>query len=142
VEQTLRFIRKVKQVNPRAEIIFYMYTPVPTKGELFGQARDEGFRFPETLEEWTGSEWREFSQRRDINVPWLAKSLRRQVRDFECVLNAYYPTVTNPHLKGALRFLLRTAAAWRYKLGFYRHPIELKVLQKLVSYQRPETSGL
>src|SRR5690606_5269512 len=29
VRQTLEFIRTVKRVNPDAEIIFYMYTPVP-----------------------------------------------------------------------------------------------------------------
>src|SRR4029079_16994121 len=32
VLQTLEFIRQVKRVNPRTEIILYMYTPVPLAG--------------------------------------------------------------------------------------------------------------
>ena len=142
VARTLEFIREVKRVNPAAEIIFYMYTPVPSAGELFDQARQQGFRFPDTLEEWTGPAWRGFSQRRDVRVPWLEPRLRRRVRDFETVLNAFYPTVTDRRLRGALRLLLRMAGGWRYKLRFHAFPIELRVLQKLLSYQRPETSGL
>ena len=69
--QTMEFIRKVKRVNPAAEIILYMYTPVPLAGELYEEAKAEGFQFPETLEEWISPEWLEFSQRRSANVPWL-----------------------------------------------------------------------
>ena len=36
---TLAFIRKVKQVNPAAEIILYMYSPVPLDGELLRRRR-------------------------------------------------------------------------------------------------------
>ena len=38
----------------RTEIILYLYTPVPLAGELYDQAKAEGFAFPETLEEWIG----------------------------------------------------------------------------------------
>ena len=138
---TMEFIRKVKRVNPRAEIILYMYTPVPLAGELFDQAKAEGFNFPETLEAWVSPEWHDFSQRRSANVPWMHDPLRRQLRDFERVLNAYYPTSTDPKLGGALRQILRAASAWRYHLRAYRHPLELRALHRLIAYQRPETSG-
>ncbi len=141
-EQTLDFIREVKMVNSSAEIIFYMYTPVPSDSELYAVAEKEGFRFPQTLEEWTDPSWRDFCQRRNIDVPWLVPGLRRRVRNFEAVLNARYPTVTDQRLRGFLRWLLRVASGWRYRMRFYSLPIELKVLQKLVAYQRPETSGL
>jgi radical SAM superfamily enzyme YgiQ (UPF0313 family) len=142
VRSTLAFIRKVKRINPAAEIILYMYTPVPQKGALYQEAESTGFKFPESLEEWTSPEWKDFSQRRNINVPWLKDPLRRKVRNFECVLNAYYPTVTDSRLQGMLRLALKAASAWRYGLGFYGFPLELRILQKLLSYQRPETSGL
>ncbi|MHC4945616.1 MAG: B12-binding domain-containing radical SAM protein [Planctomycetota bacterium] len=142
VRHTLAFVRKVKRINPGAEIILYMYTPVPQKGALYREAESIGFRFPETLEEWTSPEWKDFSQRRNINVPWLKDPLRRKVRNFECVLNAYYPTVTDSRLHGFIRFLLKMASAWRYGLQFYSFPLELRVLQKLLAYRRPETSGL
>ncbi|MCZ7545191.1 MAG: B12-binding domain-containing radical SAM protein [Anaerolineae bacterium] len=141
VRQTLAFIRKVKQVNPKTEIILYLYTPVPLAGDLYEQAKASGFAFPTTLEAWISDAWQEFAQRRNTDVPWLTDPLRRQVRDFERVLNAYYPTVTNPRLRGLGRWALRAAGGWRYHLRFYRHPLELRALHKVLSYQRPETTG-
>jgi anaerobic magnesium-protoporphyrin IX monomethyl ester cyclase len=141
VASTLDFIRKVKRVNPDTEIIMYVYTPVPLAGELYDEAQANGFFFPATLEEWISEDWQDFSQRRSAQIPWLADPLRRHLRDFERVLSAYYPTITNPNLTGARRFLLRAASAWRYHTGFYSYPYELRPLQRLLAYQRPETCG-
>jgi hypothetical protein len=63
------------------------------------------------------------------------------VRDFERVLNAYYPTVTDSKLTGLKRAALRTLAAWRYHTQFYRYPLELRAFHKFFAYQRPETTG-
>lgn len=139
--RTLEFIRQVKVVNPASEIILYMYTPVPVAGELYESARDCGFQFPATLDEWISREWQQFAQRRSASVPWVGRSLRRQIHDFERVLNARYPTVTNPRLHGWRRALLQLSAAWRYHLRIYPFPLELRILQRLLNYQRPETSG-
>src|SRR2546427_11489989 len=68
-------------------------------------------------------------------------TLFRSVRDFERVLNAYYPTSTDARLRGVWRAVLRGASAWRYRARVYKLPLELHALQKLVRYQRPETSG-
>jgi anaerobic magnesium-protoporphyrin IX monomethyl ester cyclase len=139
--QTIAFIRKLKRVNPQVEIIMYMYTPVPLAGELYEQARAEGFQFPATLEEWISPAWHEFSQRHSINMPWLKDPLRKQIQDFQWVLNAFYPTVTDIRLTGLRRFILRALSSWRYHLGLYRFPLELRALHKVLAYQRPETSG-
>jgi hypothetical protein len=141
VHQTLEFIKKVKRVNPHTEIIMYCYTPVPLAGELYDEAKAQGFLFPQTLEEWISPDWQDFSQRRSAHIPWVADPVRRQMRDFERVLSAYYPTITNPSLRGAKRLALRAASAWRYHLGFYSYPFELRPLQRLLAYQRPETCG-
>jgi anaerobic magnesium-protoporphyrin IX monomethyl ester cyclase len=141
VDQTIEFIRQVKRINPRTEIILYMYTPVPLAGELYEEARATGFAFPETLEEWINPAWQEFSQRRSAHLPWVQDSLRKQVQDFERVINAYYPTATDPRLGGRWRWLLKSASAWRYHLRFYSYPWELRALHKFLRYQRPETSG-
>jgi hypothetical protein len=74
-------------------------------------------------------------------MPWLNPALRRRVRDFERVLNAYYPTSTDARLTGRWRALLRGVSAWRYRARIYDFPLELRALQRLVRYQRPETSG-
>jgi anaerobic magnesium-protoporphyrin IX monomethyl ester cyclase len=141
MRQTVEFIREVKQVNPEAEIVMYLYTPVPLAGDLYDDAQAEGFAFPQTLEEWVSPEWYDFSQRRSTTMPWVKRSLQEQIHDFERVLNAYYPTSTDTKLTTAWRSLLRVASAWRYHLRFYHFPIELRALHKVVAYQRPETSG-
>jgi hypothetical protein len=141
VRGTLEFIRRVKAVNPRSEIIMYMYTPVPLAGELYEQARASGFRFPETLEGWIDPSWLEFAQRRSAHLPWMSDPLRRRVRDFERVLNAFYPTSTDIRLTGLRKAVLKAASGWRYALRLYALPWELDLLQALLPYQRPETSG-
>jgi hypothetical protein len=32
-------------------------------------------------------------------------------------------------------------SGWRYQLKFYRYPYELKLLQRMLHYRRPETMG-
>jgi anaerobic magnesium-protoporphyrin IX monomethyl ester cyclase len=141
VRTNIEFIRKLKTVNPASEIVLYLYTPVPLAGTLYDEATASGFRFPQTLEEWIDPSWQEFSQRRSAKMPWLRRKLGRQLGDFQRVLNAYYPTRTDVRLWGGWRWFLRGVAAWRYHLEYYARPYELKLLEKLVKYQRPETSG-
>ncbi|RLT33682.1 MAG: radical SAM protein [Chloroflexi bacterium] len=141
VYQTIEFIRRVKQINPATEIIMYLYTPVPLAGTLYDEAKANGFRFPATLEEWVSPVWQEFSQRRSAHLPWMRDPLRRQMQDFERVLNAYYPTTTDVRLRSSRRWLLQAVSAWRYHLRIYQYPLELRVLHRLLHYQRPETSG-
>jgi radical SAM superfamily enzyme YgiQ (UPF0313 family) len=139
--QTMEFIRQVKQVNPAAEIIMYLYTPVPLAGDLYDNAQADGFAFPETLAEWVSPEWLNFSQRRSTTMPWIKQPLQSQLHDFERVLNAYYPTTTHTKLTKGWRAVLKMASAWRYYGRIYRYPLELRALHKLIAYQRPETSG-
>ncbi|MDX1994119.1 MAG: radical SAM protein [bacterium] len=142
IEATIDFIRKVKHINPATELILYLYTPVPQEGSLFmEEAYKLGFRFPETLEEWAGEDWAEKSLRRNPGTPWSSDPIRQKVRDFETVINAYYPTVTDLRLQGTMRRLLQTLSGWRYKLRFYQSPYELKALQRVLHYRRPETMG-
>ena len=139
--QTLEFIRKLKQVNEATEIILYVYSPVPMDGNFYEAAQNEGFRFPETLEGWVSEKWQTFALRRDPSTPWSHGDVRQKVRDFESVLNAYYPTVTDTRMTPARRLLLRAASAWRYHAQAYSSPVELNFLQRAFRYQRPETTG-
>lgn len=139
--QTMEFIRQVKQLNPATEIIMYLYTPVPLAGDLYDEAQSEGFAFPATLEEWVAPDWLNFSQRRSLTMPWIKRPLRQQLHDFERVLNAYYPTFTDTKLTTLHRSLLKFVSSWRYHTRIYHSPIELRALHRLITYQRPETSG-
>src|SRR5262249_5484095 len=134
-------IRRIKRANPASEIILYNYTPVPLAGDLYDFAQKSGFRFPTTLEEWTDPRWQETSQRPSSHMPSLRDRLRERIRNFERVLNAYYPTTTDMKLNGMRRAVLRGASAWRYHSRLYGFPLELRVLQRVFRYQRPETSG-
>jgi hypothetical protein len=79
--------------------------------------------------------------RRDPSTPWFKDTTRRRVRNFESVINAYYPTVTDMRLQGQWRNLLQTLSGWRYRFEVYDWPYELKALQRLIHYRRPETTG-
>src|SRR5690606_19724404 len=142
IEATIRFIRRLKQINPATELVLYIYTPVPQEGSiLLDEATRLGFRFPETLDQWASDEWARFALRRDPGTPWFRDGVRRRVRNCEAVINAYYPTVTDTRLNGQYRHLLRGLSGWRYRLAFYDWPYELKALQRLIHYRRPETTG-
>jgi anaerobic magnesium-protoporphyrin IX monomethyl ester cyclase len=142
IENTITFIRKIKQINPATELVLYIYTPVPQEGSiLLDEATKLGFRFPETLEEWASPAWAKFSMRRDPSTPWFKDTTRRRVRNFESVINAYYPTVTDMRLQGQWKRWLQLLSSWRYRMEYYDWPYELKALQRLVHYRRPETTG-
>ena len=138
---TLAFIRRIKQVNDATEIILYVYSPVPSDGNFYEAAQHAGFAFPDTLEGWISEKWQAFALRRDPSTPWSHGEVRQRVRDFESVLNAYYPTVTDTRMTPARRRLLRAASAWRYHAKAYARPLELNLLQRAFRYQRPETTG-
>ena len=101
----------IKRVNPATEVILYTYTPVPMDGALYAEASRLGFAFPTTLEEWASDEWRQLMMRRGDGIPWLDGSIRRQVRNFERVLNAFYPTVTDRRLTALAARCSRRRAA-------------------------------
>jgi radical SAM superfamily enzyme YgiQ (UPF0313 family) len=144
IEITFNFIRKLKELNPATELILYTYTPVPMDaggGNLYENAVAAGFEFPATLEDWVRPPWNEFALRRRPKTPWLDNSIYTKVRNFERVINAYYPTTTDMKLTGLRKTMLKTFGSWRYHLKFYEYPLELRALQRLFAYQRPETTG-
>jgi radical SAM superfamily enzyme YgiQ (UPF0313 family) len=141
VEATFDFIRRIKAVNPATEIVLYTYTPVPMDGSLYAAARQSGFAFPRTLEEWATPFWERLSMRRGDNIPWIDPEVRRRIRNFERVVNAYFPTVTDTRLTPLRRAALKAASGWRYALKLYDAPYELRALHRLIHYQRPETTG-
>ena len=89
LDATFQFIRRLKAVNPDAEIILYAYTPVAVEGVLYEDARELGFRFPDTLDAWISGRWHDFALRRDPATPWLDLNIKKRMRNFERVLNAY-----------------------------------------------------
>ncbi len=138
----IRFIRQLKKINPDAEIILYVYSPLPgDDNQLQGCVRNSGLRYPDRLEDWLLPPWRDFDLRRQPETPWSNKKALRLIRDFETVLNAFYPTISDHRLGRAARALLRGLSFLRYITGICQFPYELRILLKLLHYRQPEKEG-
>jgi anaerobic magnesium-protoporphyrin IX monomethyl ester cyclase len=142
IDQDIRFILEIKEINPDTEIIIYIYSPVPTEGSaLFEASKEEGFAFPEKLEDWVSPQWANFDLRRNPLTPWLKPYMIDKIQGFETVLNGYSPTVSDIRLTPGRRKMMKTLSAWRYRSGVYRWPYEIKAFQKWASYRQPEKEG-
>jgi radical SAM superfamily enzyme YgiQ (UPF0313 family) len=143
IDRDIRYIRKVKEINPGAEIIFYVYAPVLLPGSrMYEEAKTHGFEYPKTLEEWVSPKWQHLDLRKESATPWLRAHHIVKIRNFERVLNAYYPTVSDLKLTAAKKAFLRAVSGWRYNLKFYTAPYEVRfVLSKLLRYRQPEIEG-
>jgi len=142
IDFEIDFIKQVKAINPKTEIIIYTYSPVPTEGsELYKQVIESGFSFPQTLEDWISPAWENFDLRKNPLTPWLTPEMIDKIRNFETVLNGVYPTVTDIRLSSLKRVLIKFASTLRYKSDLYQYPYEIKLLQKVWKYRQPETQG-
>lgn len=142
IDFDISFIRQVKNVNPNTEIVLYTYSPVPAEGSaLFSQVKEAGFTYPQQLEDWITPQWESFDLRKNPLTPWLTPEMINKIRDFETVLNGYYPTASDIRLNGVKKKLMKIAAGIRYKTNFYKFPYEIKLLQRLWKYRQPEIQG-
>lgn len=143
INEDIDFIKEIKQVNPDTEIIIYVYSPVPTEGsELYEQVTKSGFKFPEKLEDWLTPDWENFDLRKNPLTPWLKPYMIDRIKNFETVINGYYPTVSDYKLTSFQRKVIKFFSGWRYKSGFYFFPYELKALQRFwLKYRQPEIEG-
>ena len=142
IDFEIDFIKKVKAVNPRTEIVLYTYSPVPTEGSaLFKQVQEQGFKYPQALEDWISPAWENFDMRKNPLTPWLTPEMIDKIRNFETVLNGVYPTVTDIRLNDLKRRAIKLVAGVRYKVNLYKYPYEIKLLQRMWKYRQPEISG-
>jgi len=142
IDFDIRFIREIKEINPKTEIIIYVYSPVPTEGSQMSQdVIKSGFHFPKSLDEWTSPQWENFDLHRNPLTPWLKPYMIDKIKNFETVLNGYYPTVTDTKLTPLRIKLLKLSSAIRYKYNWNKFPYEIKLMHKLFKYRQPEFEG-
>ena len=142
IDFDIQFIREIKQINPKTEIIIYVYSPVPTEGsQLSLDVIKSGFHFPQTLDDWTNPQWENFDLHRNPLTPWLKPYMIKKIKNFETVLNGYYPTVTDTKLTPVRIKLLKLFSSVRYKKNWNKFPYEIKVMQRLFKYRQPEFEG-
>lgn len=142
IDFEIDFIKKVKAINPKTEIIIYTYSPVPTEGsEMYKQVLESGFKFPQTLEDWISPAWENFDLRKNPLTPWLTPEMIDKIRDFEVVLNGVFPTETDIRLNSLKRAAIKAISTFRYKINFHKYPYEIKLLQRIWKYRQPEIQG-
>jgi len=139
VAENIAFARRVKKVNPDVEIVVQTYVPTPQKSGAYG---DVEVQFPSTPDEWITDRWYPYLIRTDPELPWLPAHVKRRIRDFETVMNSRWPTMQDLRLPGWGRALLKLLSGWRYALGAYSFPAELRFAQKLVRLRQPRLESL
>lgn len=148
-ERTFEFIRRLKRVNPDAEIIVYVHTPLPPGSVPDAQRlklaplRDVSGApvvFPKTPEEWTERRWVDYACHAD--APWITPRLRQRIRDFVTVLNCRFPTVQDPRKAPVRRLLVRGLASWRYRLRRYDRPWELDASRRVLKLIDPRVTSI
>ncbi len=142
IDFEIDFIRKIKRINPKTEIVLYTYSPVPTEGsELYNSVLEAGFEYPKKLEDWISPRWESFDLRKNPLTPWLTPAMIDKIRNFETVLNGCYPTVTDIRMNSFKRNAIKLVSGIRYKVNIYKYPYEIKLLQRLWKYRQPEIQG-
>lgn len=137
----IRFIRQLKGLNPDAEIVVEHYTPVPQRKRMYGGV-DGTFQFPTTPDEWATERWQRFATQKDPRTPWLKPRTKRLIDNFELVVSSRWPTVQDLRLPAWGRVVLRTLSGWRYRLGVYAAPFELRWAQQFISLRKPKEESL
>jgi anaerobic magnesium-protoporphyrin IX monomethyl ester cyclase len=138
---TIRFIRRIKKFNPRAEIIVQHYIPTPHPDGMYGGV-DQRIEFPATPEEWATERWYNFTVRKDPDLAWLPGDIKRLIDNFELVVNSRWPTMQDIYLPRWGRAMLQMLSSWRYAFGIYDLPVELAWAQRLLALRRPRLESL
>jgi anaerobic magnesium-protoporphyrin IX monomethyl ester cyclase len=140
-QETLRFIRLIKQLNSDSEIIMYHYTPVPQRGAMYGNI-DGQVAFPNTPDEWATKKWMDFTLRIDPNTPWLNRKTKRLIDNFEIVVGSRWPTVQDVRAPKWARTILKSLSAWRYWAQIYGFPQELRWAHQFIELRKPKRESL
>ena len=140
-QDCIQFIRKLKRLNPDCEIVVEHYTPVPQRAKMYGDVEDK-FTFPTTPDEWASERWQRFATQKDPKTPWLRPSTKQLIDNFELVVSSRWPTVQDLRLPNWGRLTLKALSSWRYRLGVYTMPVELKWTQQAIALRKPKEESL
>lgn len=134
LENTLRFIRRLKIINPACEIITYFYTPTPQRRGTYGDV-DPLSGTPQTLEEWLTPEWMGWMTHEDVHVPWLTPRMKQRVEDFRLVLKSRFPSVHDSRTRPWGKTVTKYLAAPRWHRQRYLRPHLLRAVRRLARIQ-------
>jgi anaerobic magnesium-protoporphyrin IX monomethyl ester cyclase len=139
--ETVQFVRTLKRINSKSEIIMYHYTPVPQRTAMYGNI-DGQIAFPTSPEEWATKQWMDFTLRIDPNTPWLKRKTKKLIDNFEIVVSSRWPTVQDIRAPRWSRAILKTLSSWRYALRLYSFPQELRWAHQWINLRKPKQESL
>jgi radical SAM superfamily enzyme YgiQ (UPF0313 family) len=150
-EKTFEFIRMIKRLHPATEVMIYIYTPYPMRGDntnaqaarMAGALCERAGKpvgFPSSADGWAEPRWLDYWCHTD--APWLSDRLRRRIVDFTTVLGCRFPTVMDIRASARGKAALRALASWRYRYQRYDNPWELRISRKLVRQWDPRALSL
>jgi hypothetical protein len=130
IENTLAFVRRLKDINPAMELITYFYTPTPQRRGTYGDV-DAVSGTPTSLDEWIQPEWVAWMTHEDPIVPWLDRRLKSRVEDFELVLKSRFPSVQDGKTAAWGKAVGRLLARRRWERGEYGDPRALRLVRRM-----------
>jgi radical SAM superfamily enzyme YgiQ (UPF0313 family) len=130
IDNTLAFVRRLKDVNPQMELISYFYTPTPQRRGTYGDV-DALRGTPATLEEWIEPAWVGWMTHESPDVPWMNSRLRARVEDFELVLKSRFPSVHDHRTLAWGKAVGRLMARGRWARGDFAEPGMLRTVRRL-----------
>ena len=153
IERTFEFVRKLKKIHERCEVVLYFYSPTPQRDRAYRRSAEpsavlpilnsygpEGPELPSTPEEWTEPKWINFVCHQD--APWMSARMRRRVKDFANVLGCRFPTAQDYSTPAWGKQVLSGLARWRYATRRYGNPWELRMARKFIPLRVPQAESL
>ncbi|HEX2804365.1 MAG TPA: radical SAM protein [Sphingomicrobium sp.] len=140
IENTLRFIRRLKSANPAMELISYFYTPTPQRSGTYGGV-DPLSGTPDRLEEWIQPEWVDWMTHVNPQTPWLSPAAHNRVTDFETVLKSRFPSVHDKRTRRWGKALGSLAARRRWALGNYDDPALLRAIRRAAQVEPDDSQA-
>jgi radical SAM superfamily enzyme YgiQ (UPF0313 family) len=128
IDNTLRFVRRLKLANPAMELISYFYTPTPQRSGTYGEV-DPLSGTPVQLEEWIKPEWVDWMTHVNPQTPWLSGAARQRVEDFETVLKSRFPSVHDRYTRPWGKALGSIMARGRWAREHYDDPRLLRAIR-------------
>lgn len=125
LNNTISFIRKIKEICPRSNIIIYFYSSKQSDNMA-------------SLEDFTKKEKYNLMVWNNPNCSNVDKKVVRRSRDFRQVLYAYSPKITDFTNTDFKVWLFKKIAKIRFENEFYSFPIELKLLDWMFNITKVE----
>lgn len=117
VRETLQVARALRAMSHKFELSVFYFKPYPGN-PIAERLRRQGYRFPQTLEEWA-----DFDYVGSSNA-WLTEEQRREVDHFKFFQRFAYGANHN-----LLRRPLQWLARWRVENDVYTFPVERRVIE-------------